>query len=64
MQHQHSAEYGPRDRSRVDVNESWELRYWSGKFGVSRETLKDIVNKVGDRAQDVGREITAGAVNC
>jgi hypothetical protein len=53
-------EGGPRDRSRVDVNESWELRYWSDKFGVSHETLKGIVKKVGDRVEDVEREIRGG----
>jgi hypothetical protein len=50
-------ERGPRDRSRVDVNESWELRYWSDKFGVSHETLKGVVKEVGDRSEDVEREI-------
>jgi hypothetical protein len=50
-----------RDRSRVDVNESWELRYWSDKFGVSHETLKGVVKKVGDRVEDVEREIKGGA---
>lgn len=24
---------GPADRSRVNVNEPWELRYWTGVFG-------------------------------
>jgi hypothetical protein len=48
---------GPRDRARVDVNESWELRYWSEKFGVSQDTLKGVVKKVGDRAEDVEREL-------
>lgn len=25
---------GPADRARVNVHESWELSYWSEKFGV------------------------------
>lgn len=38
---------GPQDAARVNVNEEWELDYWSKKFGVSREALKDSVSKVG-----------------
>ena len=31
---------GPADRSRINVNEDYELRYWTEKFGVSAEKLK------------------------
>jgi hypothetical protein len=48
---------GPRDRSRIDVNESWELRYWSEKFGVSHDELKQVVGEVGDRVEDVERRL-------
>jgi hypothetical protein len=48
---------GPRDRSRIDVNESWELRYWSEKFGVSHDELKRVVGEVGDRVEDVERRL-------
>jgi hypothetical protein len=44
---------GPRDRARVDVNEEWELRYWSDKFGVSTERLKEAVARVGPMAENV-----------
>ena len=38
---------GPQDRSRINVNESYELQYWSERFGISREELRNIVDKVG-----------------
>lgn len=44
---------GPRDRNRVDINEIWELRYWSEKFGVNHDELKRVVAEVGDRVDDV-----------
>ena len=31
---------GPGDRSRVNVNEPWELRYWTGAFGCSADQLR------------------------
>ena len=44
---------GGQDRKRIDVNQPYELRDWSKKFGVSEEELKDAVRKVGDRAEAV-----------
>lgn len=44
---------GPADAMRVNVNESWELRYWSTKFGVTPEQLKEAVKKVGVMVKDV-----------
>lgn len=31
---------GPRDRTRVNVNEEWELRWWCTKFGVTPDQLR------------------------
>lgn len=44
---------GPQDRSRINVHESWELEYWSKKFGVSHDRLKQAVEKVGVSAHAV-----------
>ena len=38
---------GSPDRDRINVNEDYELQYWSEKFGVSRERLKEAVDAVG-----------------
>lgn len=50
-------ERGPQDRSRVNVNEPWELQYWSKKFGVSEEQLKDAVKAAGTSADAVGKHL-------
>lgn len=48
---------GGQDRKRINVNEDYELQDWSRKFGVSKDELKRAVAKVGDRAEDVEREL-------
>ncbi|MES2785597.1 MAG: DUF3606 domain-containing protein [Pseudomonadota bacterium] len=45
------------DRIRINVNEDYELRDWSKKFGVTEEQLKAAVQKVGPMAADVEREL-------
>lgn len=50
-------ERGPQDRSRVNVNEPWELQYWSRKFGVSEEQLKEAVKAAGPSADAVGKHL-------
>ncbi len=48
---------GGGDRLRINVNEDYELRDWSEKFGVTPEKLKDAVKKVGPMADDVRKEL-------
>nr|WP_217346209.1 DUF3606 domain-containing protein [Noviherbaspirillum sp. L7-7A]MBV0880601.1 DUF3606 domain-containing protein [Noviherbaspirillum sp. L7-7A] len=50
-------ERGPQDRSRINVNEAWELQYWTRKFGVSEEQLKDAVKAAGPSADAVGKHL-------
>jgi uncharacterized protein DUF3606 len=38
---------GRRDRDRINVNEDYELKDWSKKFGVTPEELKTAVQSVG-----------------
>lgn len=45
------------DGRRIDVHETYELGYWSRKFGVTREELAEAVQRVGTRADDVAREL-------
>jgi hypothetical protein len=40
----------PQDATKVNVNETWELDYWSKKFGVTEERLKEAVKAVGTSA--------------
>jgi hypothetical protein len=38
---------GAQDRSRINVNESWELKHWTEALGVTEEKLKEAVKAVG-----------------
>ncbi|MGW9064588.1 DUF3606 domain-containing protein [Achromobacter animicus] len=44
---------GPQDRSRINVNETHELRYWTQELGVSEAQLRDAVKAVGPSATAV-----------
>lgn len=46
-------ERGTRDRSRIDVSQEHECRYWSERFGVTPEELKDAVAQIGPRVEDI-----------
>ncbi|MFL6607889.1 MAG: DUF3606 domain-containing protein [Pseudomonas sp.] len=48
---------GPRDRSRINTSEEWELRYWTKEFGVTEDELKAAVAAVGAGAEDVRRQL-------
>ena len=48
---------GPQDASRVNVNEPWELRYWTQKFGVTAEKLRTAVKAVGPMVKDVETQL-------
>lgn len=43
---------GPQDRSRVNVNEEWERKYWCREFNCT-EQLRDAVKAVGVMADNV-----------
>jgi hypothetical protein len=42
-------------RHRLD--EEHEVRYWTQKFGCSKEQLEEAVREVGPMADDVGRRL-------
>ena len=48
---------GPRDSSRINLSQDYEARYWSEKFGVSKEELEQAVQRAGSMAKDVEAEI-------
>lgn len=43
----------PQDAKRVNVNEPYELRDWSKKFGCTEEQLRNAVKNVGTSAEKV-----------
>ena len=44
---------GGQDRKRINVNEDYELRDWSKKFGVTPDELRAAVKAVGNEATAV-----------
>ena len=48
---------GAADRSRINMQEDYEVRYWTQKWNVSREQLAAAVREVGVMAADVARKL-------
>jgi len=46
------------DRSRINLNEEYEVRYWREKLGITKEELVDAVRKVDDSPK-AARELLA-----
>jgi hypothetical protein len=44
---------GSPDRDRINVNEDYELQYWTKALGVSAQELRDAVKAVGPTATAV-----------
>lgn len=44
---------GSPDRDRINVNEVYELQYWSNKFQVTHDALKAAVQAVGTSIKPV-----------
>jgi hypothetical protein len=48
---------GAQDRSRVNVHEDHEVRYWTQKWNVTREQLVAAVGKAGVSVDAVAKEL-------
>ena len=48
-----------QDRTRINISEDYELRYWSKKLGVTQDQLKAAVKKVGNSVSAVEKELKA-----
>ena len=46
---------GPADAARINIHEDYEVRYWTHKFGCTKEHLIACVHRVGVMAADVQR---------
>jgi hypothetical protein len=44
---------GKADDTRINIEQDHEVKYWSEKFGVSRDQLKSAVAKVGAMVKNV-----------
>jgi hypothetical protein len=41
----------------VNIHEDHQVRYWTGKWGITKERLADAVKKAGVSADAVAREL-------
>ena len=48
-----------RDRSKINMHEDFEVKYWTHALGVTREKLQQVVDKVGNSAAAVRKELAA-----
>lgn len=48
---------GAQDRSRININEAHEVRYWTQRFGVSEDDLRKAVAAVGVSAEAVAQHL-------
>ena len=51
------ANRGQQERSRINVHEEHEVRYWTEALGVSREQLEAAVKEVGPMAAAVREKL-------
>jgi hypothetical protein len=45
------------DRSKINMNQDHEVRYWTRHFNVSKEELQKAIDKVGNSAATVRKEL-------
>ena len=54
---------GPRDSSCINMNEDYEVRYWSEKFGITKQELSEAVRRAGSMAKDVEAHLRGQAAS-
>lgn len=47
----------PADAKRINVNEPWEVDYWSKALNITPERLRQAVRAAGTMADDVKRHL-------
>ncbi|WP_437229313.1 DUF3606 domain-containing protein [Planctomicrobium sp. SH661] len=52
---------GPQDAQRVNVNEDYELAYWTKRFGVSADELRAAVKSVGTSVSAIEAALKAAS---
>ena len=48
---------GQPDRSKINMSEDFEVKYWTKALGIDREMLRTAVDKVGNSAAAVRKEL-------
>lgn len=44
---------GPEDPKKVNMSQTWEMDYWSQKFGISKDKLLKAIAAVGPMVADI-----------
>ena len=47
---------GP-DRSKINMSEDYEVKYWAKELGITRDELQKVIDKVGNSAAAVRKEL-------
>ena len=47
------------DRSKINMNQDYEVHYWTKHLNISKEELQKIVDQVGNSAAAVRKELAA-----
>jgi len=47
----------PQDPTKINIHETWEVQYWTHKWGVSRAQLEGAVRAVGTGTAAVARHL-------
>jgi hypothetical protein len=50
---------GQPDHSKINMHEAHEVKYWTHQLGVTRDELQKVVDKVGNSAAAVRKELAA-----
>jgi 3-oxoacyl-[acyl-carrier-protein] synthase III len=50
---------GSQDRSKINMHEPHEVKYWTEELGVDKDQLQNLVDKVGNSAAAVRKELAA-----
>lgn len=53
----HLKKKGTADRSKINMNEPWEVKYWTKQLGVDKQQLQILVERVGNSAAAVRKEL-------
>ena len=52
---------GGSDRTRINLNEDYEVRYWTKALGISEERLRELVREHGNSAEKIRQVIGQAA---
>ena len=48
---------GASDRTKINMNEAWEVDFWTHELAVSKDELQKVIDKVGNSSAAVRREL-------